>query len=463
MEASRRGDWFSPQPAKGTMDLETATYRKVTRRLIPFLFACYILAYVDRVNVGFAKLQMQTDLGMSDTVYGIGAGLFFIGYFLLEVPANMMLRRLGARRWLGPIMIAWGLVSAATILVKGAASFYVLRLLLGVVECGFFPGVMLYLTFWFPRHRRAQMVALFISANPLSGVFAGPVSGAILARTHTLAGLRPWQLLFLVEGLPSVLAGIATLLYLVDGPSQAGWLGDEERTLIARDLEQEEQGKRSEGASAQRFRDAFRSAKVWFLCFVFFGIQMGNYGLAFWLPQILKDTLTGDPWVIGLLSTLPWGAAAISMVIYAHHSDRTGERRWHVALGVGIAGVTLALGGLPGDSGWLGLALVTCTAVGLMCTQAVFWSLPTAVLSGGAAAAGIAWINSVGNLAGYFSPFLVGRIRDTTGAMTLAYFVLGGSCLLASALVLAVMRRRTRGRDLLASDAISWPRDSGIP
>jgi len=425
------------------MDLETATYRKVTWRLIPFLFACYILAYVDRVNVGFAKLQMQSDLRMSDTVYGIGAGLFFVGYFLLEVPANMMLRRLGARRWLGPIMIAWGFVSASMIFVKGATSFYSLRFLLGVVESGFFPGVMLYLTFWYPRHRRARMVAFFISANPLSGVFAGPVSGAILARTHALADLRPWQLLFLVEGLPSVLAGIATLLYLVDEPAKAAWLGTAERNVIARDLEQEEHAKQLEGASAHRFRDAFSSGKVWLLCLAFFGIQMGNYGLAFWLPQILKDTLTGDPWLIGLLSTAPWGTAAISMVIYAHHSDRTGERRWHVALGVAIAGVTLSLGGVPGIAGWPGLALVTCTTIALMCSQAVFWALPTAVLSGAAAAAGIAWINSVGNLAGYLSPFLVGRIRDTTGTMTLAYFVLGGSCLLAAAIVLAVARQRT--------------------
>ncbi len=437
------------------MDTETAIYRKVTWRLMPFLFACYILAYVDRVNVGFAKLQMQKDLGMSDTVYGLGAGLFFIGYFLLEVPANMILRRLGARRWLGPIMIAWGLVSAATMFVKSPASFYLLRLLLGVVESGFFPGVMLYLTFWYPRHRRARIVAMFISANPLSGVIAGPVSGWILAQPHAVAGLRSWQLLFLLEGLPSVLAGVATLLYLVDGPAHANWLDSNERSVIARDLEREEQAKRREGASAHRFRDAFRSGKVWLLCLVFFGIQMGNYGLAFWLPQILKDSLTADPWVIGLASTVPWGAAAIAMVMYAYHSDRTGERRWHAALGIGIAGVTLALGALPGVSGWLALALVTCTTIAVMCTQSVFWSLPTAVLSGAATAAGIAWINSVGNLAGYFSPFLIGRIRDTTGTMTLAYLMLGGSCLLASALTLVVTRRTTREPQSLASQAVS--------
>jgi sugar phosphate permease len=423
---------------------KVAVYRKVTWRLVPFLFGCYILAYLDRVNVGFAKLQMQSDLGMSDTVYGAGAGLFFIGYFLLEVPANMMLRRLGARRWLGPIMIAWGLVSASTMFVRGAGSFYFLRFLLGIVECGFFPGVMLYLTFWYPQERRAKIVAMIIVANPLSGVLAGPVSGWILSRTHDLAGLRPWQLLFLVEGLPSVLAGIATLVYLVDGPAKASWLNEDERSLIAQDLKQEEETKRRQGASAHRFRDAFRNGKVWIFCLIFFGIQMGNYGLAFWMPQILKDTLTGDPWLIGLASVIPWGTAAVLMVIYAHHSDQTGERRWHAALGVAIAGVTLTVGGLSGISGWPAVALVTCTTVALMCTQAVFWALPTAVLSGAAAAAGIAWINAVGNLAGYLSPFLVGRIRDTTGSMAPAYFVLGASSVLASALVLAVACSRTQ-------------------
>jgi sugar phosphate permease len=427
------------------------TYRKVTRRLIPFLFACYILAYVDRVNVGFAKLQMQSDLRMSDTVYGFGAGLFFIGYFLLEVPANMMLRRFGARRWLGPIMIAWGLVSAATMFVQGTASFYLLRFLLGVVECGFFPGVMLYLTFWYPHHRRARIVALIITANPLSGVLAGPVSGWILSRAHGFAGLRSWQMLFLVEGVPSIAAGIATLLFLTDGPARASWLNEDERALIARDLEREEQAKRRQGVLALRFRDAFGSGKVWLLCLAFFGIQMGNYGLAFWLPQILRDTLTGDPLIIGLTSTIPWGCAAVAMIFYAHHSDRTGERRWHVALGIGIAGITLAMGGLPRLPGLPGLALLTCTTVALMCTQAVFWSLPTSVLSGAAAAAGIAWINSVGNLAGYVSPYLVGRIRDTTGSMTPAYIVLGGSCLLASAVVLAVACRTPVSIDLVST------------
>jgi D-galactonate transporter len=432
------------------MDLRTATYSKITWRLVPFLFTCYILAYIDRVNVGFAKLQMQSDLSMSETVYGIGAGLFFFGYFLLEVPANMMLRRLGARRWLGPIMIAWGLVSAGMMFVRGTTSFYALRFLLGMVESGFFPGVMLYLTLWYPQHRRARIVATFIAANPLSGVVAGPLSGWILSGHQSADGLRPWQLLFLIEGLPSVLAGIVTLLYLVDTPERAPWLNPQEREVIAQDLHFDEQIKQREGKPAHRFVEAFRSGKVWMLALAFFGLQMGNYGLAFWLPQILKDTVTGDPWFIGLVSTIPWGLAAISMILWAHHSDRTGERRWHAAVGIGVAGLTLALGAL-GISGWLAFTVVTVTTVSLMCTQAVFWSLPTAVLSGAAAAAGIAWINSVGNLAGYVSPFLVGRIRDTTGSMALAYVMLGGSSLVCSALLWLLATPKTPASQILES------------
>jgi MFS family permease len=425
---------------------EKAVYSKVTWRLIPYLFACYILAYVDRVNVGFAKLQMQQDLRMSDTVYGIGAGIFFVGYFLFEVPANVMLQKLGARRWLGPIMIAWGIVSCCTIFARGAFSFYALRFLLGIVECGFFPGVIYYLTYWFTRKQRARIMATFISANPLSGVFAGPVSGAILAHMTGISGLRAWQWLFLVEGIPSALAGIATLLYLADSPSKAKWLNESESNLLLKRLHEEEVAKKAEGHSYHSLADAFRSPKVWWLCAVFFGFQMGNYGLWFWLPQILQDTLTKDPWLIGLLSAIPWGASALSMILYAHHSDVTGERRWHIALGAGAAALAFGLSGLAGISGTAALILVTLAAVGIMCGQCVFWTLPISILSGAAAAAGIAWINSVGNLAGYLSPFLIGHIRDTTGSMAVAQFVLAGSLFGASALTVLITRGRRRLR-----------------
>jgi D-galactonate transporter len=429
------------------MDSENAVYNKVTRRLIPFLFACYVLAYVDRVNIGFAKLQMQQDLGMSDTVYGIGAGIFFIGYFFFEVPANIVLQRLGARLWLGAIMVIWGIVSACTIFVKGAHSFYAIRLLLGVVESGFFPGVILYLTFWYTRKHRARMVALFMSAIPLSGVIAGPISGGILARMSGLGGLRAWQWLFLIEGIPSAIAGLVTMFYLVDGPAKAKWLTNEERDRLIRGLHEEEETKKSEGHSNHRIVDAFKSAKVWLFCAIYFGFQMGSYGLWFWLPQILKDTVSSDPLLIGLISAIPWAAAAIAMIFWAHHSDKTGERRKHVAYGAGLAGLAFAIGGLIGPTGALAVFLVSLSAIGIMCGQSVFWSMPTAALSGAAAAAGIAWINSVGNLAGYVSPFLIGQIRDATGgSMVIAQLVLAGSCIAAAAVAWSLKSKRGKSQ-----------------
>jgi D-galactonate transporter len=420
------------------MDFETAVYNKVTGRLIPFLFACYILAYVDRVNIGFAKLQMQRDLGMSETVYGTGAGIFFIGYFLFEVPANMMLQRLGARLWLGGLMVLWGAVSCCTVLARGAASFYAIRMLLGIVESGFFPGVILYLTFWYTRTHRGRIVALFMAATPLSGVLAGPISGRIMAKMSGMGGLRAWQWLFLLEGIPSAIAGLVTMFYLVDGPGKAKWLSQKERDYLTRRLHQEEEVKKSEGPSRHRIADAFGSGRVWLCCAIYFGFQMGNYGLAFWLPQILKDTVSTDPWRIGLVSSIPWALAATAMIFYGHHSDKTGERRKHVAVAAALAGAAFAVGGVVGPSGTVAVALVSLSAIGIMCGQSVFWSLPTAVLSGAGAAAGIAWINSVGNLGGYVSPFVIGRIRDRTGSTAMAQLVLAGSCLAAAAIAWAL-------------------------
>jgi D-galactonate transporter len=426
-----------------SLEYERATYRKVTWRLMPFLFVCYVFAYVDRVNVGFAKLQMQQDLSMSDAVYGVGAGIFFLGYFIFEIPANMMMQRLGARLWLGPIMILWGVVAACTMFVRSATGFYVLRFVLGIVESGFFPGVVLYLTYWYTRQHRAKMVAAFMAANPVSGVLAGPISGAILSFTSGAGGLRAWQWLFLLEGIPSILAGAATMFYLDDNPSKAKWLTSDERGLLLDRLREEEDAKRSEGESRHHLIDAFKSGQVWLLCAVYFGFVMGNYGLWFWLPQIIKDTLTRDPWKIGLASAIPWASAAIVMVVFAHHSDVTGERRWHVALAGMVGFAAFSASTLAGISGVAGLAALTFAAIAIMCAQATFWALPTAILSGSAAAVGIAWINSVGNLAGYVSPFLVGKVRDATGSMTLAMLVISASCLMSGLGVLLVTKPST--------------------
>lgn len=429
---------FSPE-------FERRTYARITRRIIPFLFLCYIFAFIDRVNVGFAKLQMQQDLGISDAVYGIAAGIFFIGYFFFEVPCNIALQKIGAKFWLGPIMIVWGLVSACTMLVKTAGEFYLVRFLLGVVESGFFPGVILYLTFWYTSKHRAKMVAAFMTAVPLAGVIGGPISGWILEKMSSAGGLRGWQWLYLVEAVPSLLAGIATVFFLHDSPHKAKWLQEREKTLLLLRLAEDEERKKLAAPGHFTLADAFRSSKTWLLCAVYFGFVMGNYGISFWLPQIVKDTLTKDAWQIGLLTAIPWACAAVAMVIAGHHSDVTGERCWHIAL-TGIAGAAaFAVSAIPGISGAIGFVALTVATAGLACAYSTFWSLPTAFLSGTAASAGIAWINSVGNLAGYLSPYLVGKIRDSLHSMTPALLLLS-FCSLGSALITIVFFKQRRPR-----------------
>ncbi len=422
---------------------EAATYRKVIWRLMPFLFLCYLLAFVDRVNVGFAKLQMQQDLGMSETVYGAGMGMFFIGYFFFEVPANMILRKVGARRWIGPIMMVWGVTSACTLFVRGEWSFYALRFLLGVVESGFFPGVILYLTFWFTRQHRAKMTAVFMSAIPFSGVLAGPLSGWILGRMNNTGHLAAWQWLFLVEGIPSLIMGAVTLYFLVDSPAKAKWLTKEEKDLVIAKLEGEEELKRKAGEGKHRITDAFRSPQVWLCCLVYFTINMGSYGLSFWLPQVIKDTITTDAVKIGWISVIPWSVATVSMILAGQHSDRTGERRWHVAGGLFLGAAAFAVSAIPGIPGAIGILALSCAAAGIICANAIVWSLPTALLSGAAAAAGIAWINSVGNLGGYVSPTVVSWIRDRTHSMFAALIVLSAAALLGAVVTLYVTRKKT--------------------
>ena len=423
-------------------DFEKAVYAKATRRIIPFLFLCYVFAYVDRVNIGFAKLQMQADLGISDAVYGMGAGIFFLGYFLFEIPCNLMLQRIGAKRWLGPIMIVWGLVSGCQMFVNGATSLYVIRFILGVVESGFFPGVILYLTFWYPRKYRAKMIAAFMTAVPISGVIGGPISGWILGAMSHADGFRGWQWLFLFEAIPSIIAGIATTYFLDDSPRKARWLNEDEKNLLEGRLREEEEIKRLETPGHSTIGDAFRSPKVWLLCLVYFGLVMVNYGISFWLPQIVKDTLTKNVINVGLLTAIPWGVAAIAMVVVGHHSDKTGERRWHIAVPAILCSIAFAVSAIPGISGALGLLALTVATAGIASAYSTFWALPATILSGTAASAGIAWVNSVGNLAGYLSPYLVGTIRDTTHSMVWALLMLSFCCLFSAILTLLCFSRR---------------------
>ena len=424
-----------------SLEFENATYRKVTWRLMPFLFLCYILNYIDRVNVGFAKLQMQQDLGFSDAVYGTGAGIFFLAYFFLEVPSNILMQKVGARFWMARIMVVWGMVSASMIFIRGTTSFYALRLLLGVAEAGFFPGIILYLTFWYTRRHRVKMIAAFMSAIALSGVFGGPISGWILAHMSGVHGLRGWQWLFLLEGIPSIVVGLMAMFYLDDGPAKAKWLTADERALLTKRLDEEEELKKREANVQHTFMGAFRSGKVWAFCFIYFGFVMGNYGLGFWLPQIIKETLTKDLWRIGLISMIPWGLGAIAMIVNGHHSDVTGERRWHIVVAGVVGCVAFAVSGLPGISGVAGIIALSFACMGVMSAFTTFWALPAATLSGTAAAAGIAWINSVGNLGAFVSPFVVGHIRDATKSMTLALMVLSACCLMSVLLVLLITRK----------------------
>ena len=428
-----------------TAQFEKATFDKVAWRLIPFLFICYIVAFLDRVNVGFAKLQMAPELQFSDAIYGFGAGIFFIGYFIFEVPSNVILERVGARVWIARIMITWGIISSAFMFTNAihwgsiAAAFnctdaeftfYVLRFLLGVAEAGFFPGIILYLTYWFPGTRRAKMVALFMTAIAISNVVGSPVSGAIMQYMDGMHGWRGWQWLFLLEGIPSVIIGVLVFVLLPNGPKQAGWLTAEEQELVLRRVKDEEAHKQHLG-QRHSFMDAFRDRRVWALAVVYFCGVVCFYAVNFWMPTIIQELGIDkkDFLKVGLLSMIPWGAAAVAMVLWGHHSDKTGERRWHSAGGLFVSMVGLLMLATVGHApipSMIALTLVTC---GQLAWVATFWSLPTAFLSGTAAAAGIAWINSVGNLGGHFGPDLIGRIRTATGgASEAAFFTLAAVC-----------------------------------
>lgn len=416
-------------PPVFTPEFEKRTYSRVTARLIPFLFVCYIFAYIDRVNVSFAALQMRQDLHLSDAVYGVAAGIFFIGYFFFEVPCNLALQKVGAKYWLGPIMMVWGVVSALTLFVQSAHQFYAVRFLLGIVESGFFPGVILYLTFWYPSRRRAKMIASFMTAIPLAGVIGGPISGWILEQAGSLGVLRGWQWLYLLEALPSIVAGLVTMVFLQDSPAKAKWLNEEERALVMHRLAEDE----TAGPRHHSLKDAFSSGKTWLLCYVYFGFAMGNYGLSFFLPQIIKDTLTKDPLQIGLLTAIPYALAAIAMVLVGHSSDKTGERRWHIAVSGLVAVAAFAISTLP-ISGAASFAALTVATAATACAYSTFWALPTSILTGVAASAGIAWINSVGNLSGFVGPSVMGKIRTVFHSGTLA-ILFTALCILIACMV----------------------------
>ena len=425
------GDAAAPAAAADD-EIGRRALARTRRRLIPFLFVLYIVSYLDRINVGFAALQMNADLGFSARVFGLGAGIFFLGYVLFEIPSNLALQRVGARRWIARIMISWGIASSAMMFVQGPASFYALRFILGVGEAGFFPGMILYLTYWFPAAERARAIAQFMTATALAGVIGGPLSGALLALDGR-AGLEGWQWLFLVEGLPAVLLGIAVLRYLTDRPEDAAWLPPDERAwLVAR--------MRAEHAARDQIHgvgvaEMFKSATVWRLSFLWFCLVIGLYGISFWTPQIVRGFSGLSDFWVGVVSAVPYLVAAAGMVRVAAHSDRTQERRWHVALPALAAVVGFLL------SAWVtspvpALAALSLAALGLWGCLGPFWAMPTAFLGGTAAAAGIALINSVGNIGGFVGPFALGWAKDATGSFSGGLVLLAGGAGVAAVLAL---------------------------
>jgi ACS family tartrate transporter-like MFS transporter len=417
-----------------TPDIANRTMGKVRWRLIPFLFLLYIVAYLDRVNVGFAAIDMNRDLGFSAAVYGMGSGIFFLSYTLLEVPSNLMLARVGVRLWIARIMFTWGIFSTAMIFVNGATTFYVLRFLLGAAEAGFFPGIIFYLTHWFPARERGRAVGLFMTATALAGVIGAPISSALL-QLHGFWGLHGWQWLFLIEGLPAILLAPVVLLWMTERPADAKWLSPEERDWLAREMAAEHA--HTEHAHVT-LRDALLSVKLWIVSVPYFLIVIAFYGISFWLPQMLQTASGLGSATVVLLSAIPYVAATIGLVVVGASSDRMRERRWHVAVPclIGAAGFILTV--ITPQTIGVSLAMLSIAAFGIWGTLGPFWTLPTAFLRGSAAAGGIALVNSVGNVGGFVGPTLVGWVREATGGFHSGLLTLAGILVLAAAIVLSI-------------------------
>ena len=399
-----------------------AAYAKITVRIIPLLFFCYVAAYLDRINVGFAQLQMSSGLAFSDTVFGLGAGLFFVAYIVFEIPSNLILDRIGARVWIARIMITWGVLSALTMFVTSPLQFYIVRFLLGVAEAGFVPGVLLYLTYWFPSHRRAKIIGFFMMGIPAAALLSGPLSGWIMTALDRRAGWSGWQWLFLLEALPTIVLGVLVLALLPDQVSKVRWLTDSQKEAVQRELAQE-----AAGANRQHdIRGALRHARVWWLGIIDMSFMIGTYAIGFWLPTLLREAGTSDTRTIGWLTAIPHAAALIGMLATGLSSDRFRERRWHLMIpmltgALGLAGSTLVT-----DSVWLTTLLFTVANVGIVSCYPVFWCLPGTFLSGRAAAAGIALVTSMGNFGGFIATYVLGWLRDLTDSPGLGLLLFAG-------------------------------------
>lgn len=413
------------------MEIEKRTLKKITWRIVPFIMILYLIAYIDRVNIGFAALTMKEDLGFTASVLGFGAGIFFLGYFLFEVPSNVILHKVGARIWIARVMLTWGLIAGGMAFVDSTTSFYVMRFLLGVAEAGFFPGIILYLSYWFPARHRAGVIAMFMAAAPIAVAIGSPISAALL-QMDGIWGFAGWQWMFVIEAIPAVILGIVVFFYMTDRPENAKWLKEDERNWLVKTMQDEDVGKNSN--QHHSILRGLLNPRVLALALVYFGTSAGLYTLSIWAPQIIKD-LGVSSMTVGLVNAIPPIISVVAMVLWSRHSDRTGERTWHVAIACMFAAVGLVIA--AGTHNMVGLiAALTIINVGISCSKPPLWSMPTLFLSGTAAATGIATINSIGNLGGFAGPVMIGWIKDQTGSYAGGLYFVAGLLVLSTVLTL---------------------------
>lgn len=420
-------------------DREETIWRRAVWRILPILTVSYIFAYLDRINVGIAKLQMSSDLAFSETVYGLGAGIFFIGFFFFQIPSNMALHRFGARRLLAALLISWAVIAPLTALVATPFQFYAVRFLLGLTESGFYPGVILYLSLWFPSYRRGKMFALFAAAVPLSGLLGGPISGWIMEYFHNVQGIAGWKWLFIIQGTPSLLIGLLVFWLLPDRIDTAHWLNSEEKALIAERLREDAV---QEPAGAQASLGAvLRNGKLWLLTFIYFCLIAGFYTVSFWLPTLVRNAGVEDVFTVGLLTAIPYAAAIVTMIVASRSADKHRERRWHLALIAVMSGVGMVISALYSDNLWVAMFGLTLGAAGGLSTLPLFWSLPTAFLGGTMAAVGIALINSFGNLAGFVAPYMMGILTDLTHSTLTGMMIISCTLFVGAAAIFLIPGR----------------------
>lgn len=415
-------------------DREATTYNRAAWKLIPFLLILYIISFLDRVNVGFAKLQMSSDIGLSDAVFGLGAGIFFIGYAACEIPSNLLLQRFGARFWIARILVVWGIISVCFMFVTTPTQFLTLRFLLGIAEAGFYPGIVLYLTYWFPTKLRSQVCALFFIGIPIAGFIGGPLSGFIMKVFDGVFGLTGWQWLFLLEGSPAVIGGIATYLYLSNGPKDAKWLTEDERNVIVPTLAAEDAAHRALG-HGHRLGDALASPRLWLLAIINFTLLGGIYGISFWLPQIIKDLGVNDVFLNGLVTSIPFAVSCVAMIIVGRSSDKTHERKWHIIVCSIFAALGLVGGASLTNVPVLALASLSIGLAGALSSITVLWVLPSALLTGAAAAAGLALMATVGNIGGYVAPYVLGLAKEATGRLDMGLYLMSAAMVVGALLV----------------------------